>query len=489
MLSFSLFIAGEDRDEESLQSQQRLLWQAPELLRLREHHRRHCNNEADLDRTSRREELFGTQKADVYAFGIILHEIVARKGPWGISLASMSRSDIVDIVEDLLDPLKERRPPTVDLDCEDFIVKVMRSCWAESPTERPDFNVVRHGLKPMQDGLKANIFDNMLYIMEKYATNLESQVAERTLELMEEKKKTDALLYSMLPRSVADSLKQGQPAQAESFDCVTVYFSDVVGFTALSAASTPMQVVLLLNDLYTCFDAIIENFDVYKVETIGDAYMVVSGLPESNGKRHAGEIASLALNLLANVRTFRVRHKPDETILLRIGVHSGPVVAGVVGRKMPRYCLFGDTVNTASRMESTGEALKIHVSESTRDLLVEIGGFDLEERGPVYVKGKGEMTTFWLTGSKEQQEQPQYQPRRSRSSYGGSRRRKSHVRSFGRIMSEQQSDNIFDLFHDTEDQVEAKNEKNSEAAFYIEDEEELNRVASSTIDSGIEMTQ
>ncbi len=124
---------------------------------------------------------------------------------------------------------------------------------------------------------------------------------------------------------------------AESFDCVTIYFSDIVGFTLLCSESTPLQVVDFLNDLYTLFDSTIENFDVYKVETIGDAYMVVSGLPVRNADRHAGEIASMSVTLLEEVRRFRVRHRPQDTLMLRAGIHSGPVCAGVVGRKMPRY--------------------------------------------------------------------------------------------------------------------------------------------------------
>ncbi|KAM4689890.1 atrial natriuretic peptide receptor 1-like [Rhinophrynus dorsalis] len=136
----------------------------------------------------------------------------------------------------------------------------------------------------------------------------------------------------------------------------------------MSAESTPMQVVTLLNDLYTCFDAIIDNFDVYKVETIGDAYMVVSGLPVRNGKLHTREIARMSLALLEAVKTFKIRHRPNTQLRLRIGIHTGPVCAGVVGLKMPRYCLFGDTVNTASRMESNGEALRIHISSATKEV-------------------------------------------------------------------------------------------------------------------------
>ncbi|XP_035231048.1 atrial natriuretic peptide receptor 1-like [Stegodyphus dumicola] len=274
----------------------------------------------------------------------------------------------------------------------------MQECWSEEPENRPDFKTIRAKLRPMRRGMKPNIFDNMLAIMEKYANNLEALVDERTDQLIEEKKKTDALLYEMLPKYVADQLKRGLKVEAESFDCVTIYFSDVVGFTSMSAQSSPLEVIDFLNDLYTCFDSIIENYDVYKVETIGDAYMVVSGLPVRNGDNHASEIASMSLHLLDAIKKFPIRHKIYDKLMLRIGIHSGPVCAGVVGRKMPRYCLFGDTVNTASRMESTGLPLRIHCSESFKQLLEKMKGYVLEERGIVNIKGKGQMRTYWLLG-------------------------------------------------------------------------------------------
>ncbi|XP_048508691.1 uncharacterized protein LOC105686199 isoform X2 [Athalia rosae] len=223
-------------------------------------------------------------------------------------------------------------------------------------------------------------------------------LVSRTQELRKEKGKSDRLLFQMLPPAVVKQLKQQKQVPAENFDSVTIYFSDIVGFTNLSANSTPMEIVNMLNTLYRLFDSRIRKYDVYKVETIGDAYMVVSGLPQRNGNRHAGEIATMSLDLLAGIRCYDIPHRPGERLEIRIGVNTGPCVAGVVGTTMPRYCLFGDTINTASRMESTSEAMKIQISQNTKDALDTLGGYIMELRGSMEVKGKGVMNTYWLTG-------------------------------------------------------------------------------------------
>ncbi|XP_077313864.1 atrial natriuretic peptide receptor 1-like [Lithobates pipiens] len=156
----------------------------------------------------------------------------------------------------------------------------------------------------------------------------------------------------------------------------------------------------MLNNLYVCFDTRIESFNVYKVETIGDAYMVVSGLPERSNDKHADEIAKMSLDLVAAVRQVIIPHMPNERLQLRAGIHTGPCVAGVVGHKMPRYCLFGDTVNTASRMESTSLPQKIHISSATYQELIIDNAYEIEPRGEIEVKGKGKMKTYWLLGNK-----------------------------------------------------------------------------------------
>uniref|UniRef100_A0A8C5RVT7 Guanylate cyclase n=1 Tax=Laticauda laticaudata TaxID=8630 RepID=A0A8C5RVT7_LATLA len=339
------------------------------------------------------------QKADVYSFGIILQEIALRSGAFYMEGIELSPKEIVQKVGNSQLPYFR---PTIDtrLHSEELAV-LMERCWAQQPAERPDFAQIKVFIRRFNREGSTSILDNLLSRMEQYANNLEKLVEERTQAYLEEKRKAENLLYQILPHSVAEQLKRGETVQAEAFDCVTIYFSDIVGFTSLSAESTPMQVVTLLNDLYTCFDAIIDNFDVYKVETIGDAYMVVSGLPVRNGKLHAHEIVRMALALLEAVKTFHIRHRPSQQLCLRIGVHSGPVCAGVVGLKMPRYCLFGDTVNTASRMESNGEALKVHISAATKEILDEFGCFLLELRGDVEMKGKGKMRTYWLLGEEK----------------------------------------------------------------------------------------
>ncbi|CAF0804359.1 unnamed protein product [Adineta steineri] len=221
----------------------------------------------------------------------------------------------------------------------------------------------------------------------------------KTDELEKEKCLTEKLLHEILPPCVAKDLINGRKAPAEHYDLVTVYFSDIVGFTVIASTCTPNETCDMLNRLYSIFDSLLENFDVYKVETIGDAYMVVSGAPKKNGDKHPNEIANMSLALLHCKQQVHVPRSTAQ-LKLRIGIHTGPVCAAVIGSKMPRYCMFGDTVNVASRMESNGLPDKIHMSDDTYKRLINRDQYIFEERGEIAIKGKGHMRTYFLLDRK-----------------------------------------------------------------------------------------
>ncbi|CAH1257256.1 GUCY1B3 [Branchiostoma lanceolatum] len=259
-----------------------------------------------------------------------------------------------------------------------------------------------------------------------------SKLEESMRQLDQEMKKTDELLYQMIPKTVADRLRRGEPSvetcevcdllrhfdfksawalqqTCEVFQEVTILFSDVVGFTKICSRITPMQVVSMLNSMYTLFDQLSEKHQVYKVETIGDAYMVVSGAPTTT-KYHAHHVCDMALDMIRSMEHLK-DPSTNENLHIRVGVHSGMVVAGVVGLKMPRWCLFGETVNTASYMEASGEGMHVHISQVTKDYL-QGQPYIIEERGSIPAKttsqaneiriqlGEGNelMKTYWLKG-------------------------------------------------------------------------------------------
>ncbi|VDI58966.1 Hypothetical predicted protein [Mytilus galloprovincialis] len=246
------------------------------------------------------------------------------------------------------------------------------------------------------------------YLLTSRIQQYSFKIAEKTQALNRNKKQSDALLYQLLPQPVAEKLKRNKFVNAEQFSDCTILFSDIVGFTSLSSRSSPYQVVEMLNTLFSCFDCRLSYYDVYKLETIGDGYMVVSGVPTRNGTRHASEIASLALDILHHTKQLKLPQFPGMNYKIRIGCHSGPVVAGVVGSKNPKYCLFGSTVRVAELMESSSETNKIQVSATLKRLLSNIGGFEISERinGSLTNTMKAILEehslspkTYWLTGT------------------------------------------------------------------------------------------
>jgi len=220
--------------------------------------------------------------------------------------------------------------------------------------------------------------------------SLASSVRRQSAEIQEKNRENEALLLNILPGPIADRLKGGEQKIVDSFPCVTVLFADIVGFTVYSGTETPDEVVAMLNQLFTHFDGLAAQHGVEKIKTIGDAYMAVAGLP-SPCKDHARRIMDMAREMLEEVR----RHSRETGIPLsiRIGINSGPVVAGVIGSSKFIYDLWGDTVNVASRMESHGVPDRVQVTDRVHELLR--GEYAFECRGEIEVKGKGK-TMAWL---------------------------------------------------------------------------------------------
>ncbi len=225
------------------------------------------------------------------------------------------------------------------------------------------------------------------YLIDRFAR--QHYLALQRLEV--ERGRVERLLLNILPKPIARRLKDSGRPIADGHEEVSVLFADIVGFTGLSQRMDPAALVAMLNGLFSEFDEICERHGVEKIKTIGDAYMAASGLPHPRPD-HAAAIARAALEMRAHVE--RVASDDAHALQLRIGIHSGPVVAGVIGTKKFIYDLWGDTVNTASRMESHGVSGRIQVSAAARARLE--GDFVLRERGLVEVKGKGPMPLYWL---------------------------------------------------------------------------------------------
>lgn len=228
-------------------------------------------------------------------------------------------------------------------------------------------------------------------ILENQKEKLEAMVEERTKELAKEKEITEELLLNTLPLKVVNELKENGKSEPESFENVTVYFSDIVGFTNISSQLDPHTLISELSDMFTVFDDIMTKYQCERIKTIGDAYLAVSGMPLKN-EHHAENM----INAATEIKNYlEERNKAtDVKWRIRIGIHSGKVVGGIVGIRKYIYDVFGDTINTASRMESNSEAMRINVSETSFNILKD--KFSFIERDAIEVKGKGKMKMYFL---------------------------------------------------------------------------------------------
>ena len=254
-------------------------------------------------------------------------------------------------------------------------------------------NHLSQGLVILFFVLNLGVVSTIAFVLLHYFVG-QKELAYRLLKI--EQDRSENLLLNILPREIATRLKNGEKTIADHYPSISILFVDMVGFTPLTNVLSPTDMVNLLNKIYSYFDELIERHGAEKIQTIGDNYMIASGLPRPRSD-HAQVLANLALEM--NVFIANLPPVEDRRLSFRMGINSGPVIAGVIGQKKFAYNLWGDTVNTASRMESQGTPGKIQITQSTYELIKD--DFHCEFHGTVSVKGKGEMETWFLVGIRD----------------------------------------------------------------------------------------
>jgi serine/threonine protein kinase len=334
------------------------LWMAPELLR---------------------QESRTTPATDVYAFGILLAEVFTRDDPY-----ARQPGDLGAILSAVAHPVAGQplMRPALGASVPPPLLKLMRWCWAEDPGERPSMVDVVAELQ-LYGGAEAS------------KDGVTSALAAAKASVQHDR----ALLHQVFPPAVAAALTAGRRVEPQLHDCVTVFFADVCSFTELAARMQPLSVANMLDRLYTVFDRLCQKHGLFKNETIGDAYLVTGNLIQDQGGDHCARVAAFALDVVAAAQQVLVDPGDPKAgyLHVRAGLHCGPIVATVVGTTNPRFCLFGDTVNKASRMESNSAPDRVTLSDEAAALLrAQCPAVKIAARGLVNVKGKGEQCLHWL---------------------------------------------------------------------------------------------
>ncbi|CAB9496779.1 Receptor-type guanylate cyclase gcy [Seminavis robusta] len=323
-----------------------------------------------------RGEAEASPATDIYSVGIILNELYSRKDPY-------EGEDCHTVLTKVCDPNISLRPP-IPPGCPKEITQMMKLCWSGNPTKRPTAEALDERLK---------LFD---------VGNVQPGSMPLSHHIQNQERKTisnEDFLYKVFPQKIADSLVRGDKIEPESHDCVTIFFSDIVGFTTISSTCSPLKVSDMLDRLYVALDALTQKHELFKVETIGDAFMAVSNLIEDQSWDHVKRVAEFSLEAIEAASKISV--DLDDTskgfVEIRCGFHSGPVVSNVVGSLNPRYGLFGDSVNVASRMESTSQPGRVNCSAEAAELLMkQAPQIPLRKRGEIEIKGKGLMSTYFV---------------------------------------------------------------------------------------------
>ncbi|XP_055352046.1 atrial natriuretic peptide receptor 1-like [Paramacrobiotus metropolitanus] len=337
-------------------------------------------------------ELIKSAKTDIFSIAVIMveiytqHERVRSEVPTSKSIA------------DTMHLVKTGQRASTKLIPKQQHDDLLASCWELEPEARPTIQKMVTTYRKVVGAPPSNLANVILHRLERYSTNLENAVAERIFDLRRQQAIVDELLCQVIPQVVVRELRAGRPVYPETYDCVTICFTSFDGFAQLVQTAPPVSVLEFLNEMVTTFDKSLHSLDVYRVEITGDSHVLASGVPYRNDNRHAGHICDLAWTLL---QFYAGEASRTQNVVMRAGAHSGPVVSAIVGTKLPKYSLVGDTINTASRMMSFGGASRLHVSAATQEILQESYSTEYNfEKRTVDVKGKGSMVTYWLTKTK-----------------------------------------------------------------------------------------
>jgi len=335
------------------------LWMAPELLR----------GESD-----------NTAASDIYSFGIILYEIYSREDPY-------EGENLSKVLCNVADPIINKRPP-IPPAMPQKVSDIMKECVDGDQHARPTFEELDLRLKRLNTD---NVEPGTIYTMDTRKS--------RVYSLKRRLNSAESLLNNVFPPHIVNALQEGRKIEQESHECVTIFFCDIVGFTTISQFATPQKVCKMLDRLYHRFDELSLKHDIFKIETIGDAYMAITNLVKDQKNDHVKRMADFSRDTIQAASETLIDEDDFSKgfIELRVGFHSGPVIADVIGSRLPKYGVFGDTVNTASRMESNSETGCIHCSETSAKLLIKQDPkMSLISRGNIRIKGKGEMHTYWV---------------------------------------------------------------------------------------------
>lgn len=254
---------------------------------------------------------------------------------------------------------------------------------------QPDASLVERENRTLRKKLAR--VEGRVETLEQFQESNASLMRGLLAELKDEKAESERLLLNILPEPIAERLKTEPGVIADHFESVSVLFADIVGFTPLSASMSAEEMVEWLNDVYSDVDLMVQEHQVEKIRTIGDGYMVAAGVPFPRDD-HAAALVGLAIDMQARFSELPPVH--GQQVSFRIGINSGPVVGGVIGTYKFQYDIWGDTVNTAARMESHGAPGRIHISQQTYDLIK--NEFECEPRGAMDIKGKGQMDTWFV---------------------------------------------------------------------------------------------